>query len=86
MPARAKYVYVVGDVLFVPAAATPSGLWVRTHVSVVKAACSYCDAKLGELCRNKIGEPITSTHFPRRGAARGKPITAPNVIVGSDAG
>jgi hypothetical protein len=70
-------------VVFLAHPDTP-GLWIRTDVSVLIAACSMCHAAVGEPCRGragKPGEPHGWTHYHRRDAARRAEVPAPNAAL-----
>lgn len=74
-----KRVYVIGTEAFVQHPIF-NGLWIRTHISVVKIACEHCRAAIDEPCRTVKDGNIdyhSYTHYRRRGdAKRMKPDAA----------
>ncbi len=75
MPAPVKYRYVVsapgGPYAFLPHPHLP-GLWLRSHPSVLVAACALCKAAVGDPCVGGGGKVSGGTHYDRRHAARGQ--------------
>lgn len=45
------------------------GYWRRTHGCVLVAACTYCNAAVGDCCTGANGQRNSSTHHVRRTAA-----------------
>ena len=62
---RTGTIYVIGDVAFVPNAATRSTWW-KTHASVAFAACPTCKAAVGQRCTPSFGFDQGRTHTTRR--------------------
>lgn len=46
-----------------------SNFWIKTHGCVGRVSCEYCNAEVGDPCRNKDGGPSAETHYVRRRVA-----------------
>ncbi len=55
--------------------------WVRSHPSVLLAACPGCKAAVGDFCRNSKGSIVFYTHYVRRRAVPKNSVVLPSVVL-----
>jgi hypothetical protein len=55
--------------------------WVRSHPSVLLAACPSCKAAVGKFCQNSKGVIVFYTHYVRRKALVNNAVVLPSVVI-----